>query len=92
MGEFALNGKKNRVDLNRLTPVDVVVIILILVTSIGLILKTQLDPRRPLAKDNAAIVFHDGKLTEKYALDQNKEISLLDGKMVLEVKDGKIRV
>lgn len=75
-----------------MTPVDVVVIILILMTSVGLILKAQPGKQGPLSKTATARVYHDGKLSHRFPLSRNQERVLLEGKMVLEIKDRRMRV
>jgi len=39
-----------------------------------------------------ALIYHEGKLLEKVDLQKDRIIPMLNGKMELEVKEGKIRV
>lgn len=43
-------------------------------------------------KGNVAYVYHKGELIKTIELKTNQEIDILDGRMVLIVKDGKIGV
>ena len=76
----------------RLTPFDVVLIVLILFASTGVILFTELGLNWQLSETPEAVVYHEGKLLEHLSLDKDREITLLEGKMILEIKDERIRV
>ncbi len=76
----------------RLTPFDVVLIVLILFVSTGVILFTELGLNWQLSETSEAVVYHEGKLLEHLSLDKDREITLLEGKMILEIKDERIRV
>ena len=76
----------------RLTPFDVVLIVLILFVSTGVILFTELGLNWQLSETSEAVVYHEGKLLEHLSLDKDREIALLKGKMILEIKDERIRV
>jgi hypothetical protein len=86
------HGRELRLDLNRMTTLDVISIVLILLLAIGIILKTKLRDHLHATAVAKASIFHDGKLNQHIALDKNQEIVLLDGKMVIEVKDNRLRV
>jgi hypothetical protein len=76
----------------RLTPFDVILIILILFASTGVILFTELGLNWQLSETPEAVVYHEGKLLEHLSLDKDREIVLLEGKMTLEIKDERVRV
>jgi hypothetical protein len=76
----------------RITAFDVVLIVLILSFSTGAILFTRLGLNWQLPKIPEASVYHEGKLLKPLRLDKDQEIILLDGKMLIEVKEGRIRV
>jgi len=76
----------------RLTPFDVVLIVLILFASTGVILFTELGLNWQLSEIPEAVVYHEGKLLEHLSLDKDREIVLLEGKMILEIKDERVRV
>lgn len=76
----------------RLSPFDVILIILILFASTGVILFTELGLNWQLSETPEAVVYHEGKLLEHLSLDKDREIVLLEGKMTLEIKDERVRV
>lgn len=76
----------------RLTPFDVVLIVLILFASTGVILFTELGLNWQLSETPEAVVYHEGKLLDHLSLDKDREIVLLEGKMILEIKDEAVRV
>lgn len=81
-----------RVELRKITPFDVIIILIILMISAGVILWSQFGVSGALSDNAAANVYHDGKFSQRISLDLNQELVLLDGKMVLEVRDKRIRV
>jgi hypothetical protein len=81
-----------RVDLKRITLLDVIAIVLLLLLSTSLILHNKLGSNLPWARVAEASIFRDGALFQEVKLDKNQEIVLLNGHMVVEVKDGRIRV
>ncbi len=48
--------------------------------------------KEPTSQVKEIIVYHDGTLTENITLDKDRQISLLAGKMVLEVRNNSVRV
>lgn len=83
---------KSRIELHRLTVPDAIVIVLILSLSVALIAHAALGSRRSSSKPIEASIYHDGKLLKRLSLKEDREIPLEDGKMLIEIKDGKIRV
>ena len=68
------------------------IIVLILLTSVWFILHSKLGLTYPSLNHATATVFHEGKLSYRVSVDDNQEIVLLGGKMIIEVKENKIRV
>jgi hypothetical protein len=83
---------KSRVELNRLTVPDAIVIVLIMSLSLALIANAALGSRRSSSKPIEASIYQDGKLVKRFSLKEDQKRSLYDGKMLIEIKDGKIRV
>jgi hypothetical protein len=86
------NASRHRVDINKVTFVDIIVIVCILLLSTGILLKSKLGLIWQSEKVTDASVFHDGKLYKHLNLAEDQEIVLLNGKMVVEIKGGKVRV
>ena len=86
------NASKHRVDIYKITFIDVIVIVCILLLSSGIILKTKLGLIWQSDKVTKASVYHDGKLHKHLKLAEDQEIILLNGKMVVEIKGKKVRV
>ena len=86
------NNSKEKGDFFRLTPFDVVLIVLILFISTGVILFTRLGLNWQLPGIPEASVYHEGKLLKNLRLDKDQEILLLNGNMLIEIKEGRIRV
>ena len=76
----------------RLTSFDVVLIAVVLLFSIGFILFTRFGRPWQSSKVSGAAVYHEGELLREITLDKDQELILLDGKMSLEIKEGRIRV
>jgi hypothetical protein len=86
------NDSKQRVALRKLTPFDVVVILFIMLLAVGIIFRNRLSLSRRPSEAIEVAVYHDGKIHQHLALDKDQEISLLNGKMLIEIKDKKLRV
>jgi len=86
------NASKHKVDIYKITFIDVIVIVCILLLSSAIILKTKIGLIWQPEKDTKASVYHDGKLHKHLKLAEDQEIILLNGKMVVEIKDKKLRV
>ncbi len=83
---------KRRVRLDKITFLDVIIIAFIVLLSAGILLRTKLNLNREPSKVIGAAVYHDGKLAQRLALDKDREIILLNGKMLIEVRERKVRV
>jgi hypothetical protein len=79
-------------DSYRITVFDVVLIALILLFSTGVILHTRLGLNGQLSKAAEASVYHEGNLLKDVKLDKDQQFHLLKGKMLIEIKEGRIRV
>lgn len=84
---FSENG-----DFRKVTGLDILLIVLILFFSLGIIVHTKLgmNAQSPVISD--AAVYHEGKPIKTLKLEKDREISLLKGKMLLEIKDRRVRV
>ena len=82
-----------RLDLNRLTLLDVIAIVLLLLLSTSVILHNKSGSNLPWARVAEASIFRDGELLFQHLrLDKDQEVVLSNGAMVVEVKEGRIRV
>lgn len=86
------DASRHRVDIYKITFVDAIVIVLILLLATGVILKTTLGLNWQFTKNRQASIYHDGKLNKHLKLAEDQEVILLDGKMVVEIKGKKVRV
>lgn len=85
-----INGP--RVDLHRMRVLDFILIVMILLGSAGGLLGSNMNWKEPTARAKEIIVYHDGTLAENIPLDKDRQIDLLAGKMVLEVRNHSVRV
>ena len=83
---------RQRVVLRKLTPLDVVVMIFIVLLALGIILRNRVHMSWQSSKAVEAAVYHDGKIHQHLDLNSDQEISLHNGKMLIEIKEKKIRV
>lgn len=79
-------------DSYRITLFDVVLVALILLFSIGVIVHTKLGLQGQSSKVAEASVYHEGNLLKDVKLDKDQEFHLLNGKMLIQIKEGRIRV
>ncbi len=77
---------------DKITFLDVILIGSILALSTAMILKAKFDLNWPSVKTANAAVYQNGKLNQLLKLDEDREILLLDGKMIVEIRGKKIRV
>jgi len=75
----------------RVTAFDVVLIVLILFFSAGVVLYTRVGLNRESPEPLEVSVYQEGKLLNNLRLDKDQEIILLNGKMLIEIKEGRIR-
>ena len=92
MSNLQKDGSKQQVDLYKITPFDIILIIFILLLATGIILRAKLGLNWQSAEVTKASVYHKGKLNRHFDLSRDQEIVLLDGKMLVEIKGKKIRV
>lgn len=81
-----------RVDLTRMRMLDFVLIATILLGSAGGLLGSIGEQKPSLPPAKTVIIHRDGTTLQKLTLAGNREIPLLGGRMVLEVRGGKVRV
>lgn len=81
-----------RVDLEKLRALDVIVIVAIVLGSAGWLWASKFDGKASASTARQVSVYHDGVLAEKLRLDTDREISLLKGKILLEIRADRIRV
>ena len=86
------DGSKPRVALSKLTSFDIVIMVFIMLLALGITLRTRLNLNWQTSKAFEAAVYHDGKIHQHLALANDQEISLLNGRMLVEIKGKKIRV
>lgn len=79
-------------ELSKVTPFDIVLVALILLFSAGVLFHTKIGLKGQSTKVAEASVYHEGNLLKDVKLEKDQEFSLLDGKMLIEVKEGRIRV
>ncbi|MFZ0240109.1 MAG: NusG domain II-containing protein [Desulfobacterales bacterium] len=82
----------SRIELHRLTAPDVAVICLILSLSLALIVNAAFGSRSSSSKPVEASIYQDGQLVKRLSLKEDHQESLYDGKMLIEITGGKIRV
>lgn len=87
-------GSEQRINLDHITIPDIVMIGCIVVLSAVLILKTGFGFSwfSGRQKDSGASVYHEGKLLQHISLAGDRNLELLEGKMLLEVKEGRLRI
>ena len=81
-----------RVDIDKLTFWDIVLVVFLVVLSTGIILKAKLGLNWQSPGVAHASIYQSGKLSNLLELDKDQQIILLDGKMIVEIKGKKIRV
>ncbi len=86
------NNSKESGYFYKVTAIDVVLIVLILFLSTAVILFTRFGIDWQLPKIIEASVYHEGKLLKRLRLDKDQKVIILNGKMLIEIKDGRMRV
>lgn len=83
---------KERVELRKITFPDVVVIASILLVTTGALLKDKLERLGEGYSVSEVSVFQDGILNTTFKLSEDQDFAMRDGKMIIEVKSGRVRV
>ena len=91
LGKVSRGYKENKLTY-KVTVFDVALIALILFFSVGVILYTKLGVNAQLPKASGVSVYQEGKLFKHIKLDKDQELILLNGRMSMEIKQGRIRV
>jgi hypothetical protein len=60
--------------------------------ALGIIVRHRLNLNSKSSDATEAIIYHDGRILQHVNLAKDREISLLNGKMLIEIKGKKIRV
>ncbi|MDX9785547.1 MAG: NusG domain II-containing protein [Desulfobacterales bacterium] len=81
-----------RIELNKMTVLDIVLICAVLFLSTNIIVKTKLLRASPPAISAEAIVYCDGREQQRIDLRKDMDIVLPGKKMVIAVEGGKIRI
>lgn len=81
-----------RVDLYKMRALDFILIVIILLGSAGGLLGSTINWKESSSQVKEISVYHDGTLAETITLDKDRQFSLLAGKLVLEVRNNKVRV
>ncbi len=84
--------KKDDLDFYRFSKFDLILVILVLFFSGFLIFRTTLYRVRQSAQAAKAVIYQDSHILESVDLHKDSLFSILNGKMQIKVKDGKIRV
>lgn len=84
--------KKDDLDFYRFSKFDLILVILVLFFSGFLIFRTTLYRVRQSAQAAKAVIYQDSHILESVDLSKDSLFSILNGKMQIKVKDGKIRV
>ena len=92
MKTASIPQSRPRVDLFKMRALDFVIIAMILLGSTAGLLKTTGGRKASVSPPTKVIVYRDGTAMQSLGLDNDREISLLDGKMVLEIHANKVRV
>jgi hypothetical protein len=81
-----------RIEMNKITPFDILLIGAILIFSTGFIAKTKFIRETTSFADTQAVIFCEGKEIQRMNLLKNTELTLPGGKMTIAVEKGKVRV
>ena len=85
--------RKDDIDFYRFSKFDLILVILVLFFSGFLIFRTAYNRVRQSAQAaSKAVIYQDSRMLESVDLDKDSLFSILNGKMQIKVKDGKIRV
>ena len=86
------NVSSAKIPLTRLTFPDLLVICLIIAFSTGFILHTQFGLAWQPADASGVSIYREGVLFKHLDLNQDQDLELLDGKMVVEIKENRVKV
>ena len=76
----------------KITISDVILVLFILVATAGTVISKNKDINVSASFISNASVFHEGEAIKHFKLDKDQEIVLFDGRMILEVEGGRLRV
>ncbi|MGA6925800.1 MAG: NusG domain II-containing protein, partial [Desulfosarcina sp.] len=92
MGHQEFQERRPRVDLKRMKILDVLLIASILLGSAGWLLASRTDTDLGHLGRREVVVYHDGVITARMGLDSDNTVALLEGKMILEILDHRLRI
>ena len=92
MSRQDLKNCQTRVDLKKMRMMDFLLILAILLGSAGWLLASRANPVGDGSGRKAVVVYQDGVVIERIAMDTDKVLPLLEGRMILEVLDNRIRI
>ena len=81
-----------RVDLKRMRMLDFLLIVAILLGSAGWLLASRTDTNLDNPDPREVVVFHDGVASKRLGLGTDTTVTLLHGKMTVEIHDHRIRI
>ncbi len=95
-GECLRRGEGGRseayADIHRISRLDVVVIVLILVVSVGLLWRISRSRGKVPSGSRIAVVRQGDTVLEEVDLEKDGEIALLEGRMQVRIEQGRLRV
>ena len=83
---------KENSDFYKINIFDVILIVFVLFSCISILLFTKMGLNWQLSEVSEAAVYHEGGFLRSLTLNKDQNIDLLDGKIILEVREGRIRV
>ena len=86
------SDRKNTTELYRIKISDIILTLFIILFTAGTVVAAKQGLNKPLSKIPEATVFFEGKILKEVKLDKDQEISLLDGKICMEIRDKKLRI
>jgi hypothetical protein len=84
--------QKKTPDFYRINIRDLILVLFIVLLTAGTVIAAKQDLNESRSNVPEASVFHEGHIIREFRIDKDQEISLLDGKMCLEVKGKKLRI
>ena len=83
---------KEDIGFYRTSRFDVIFIVLIILLSATLILRTIRGYARESSKSTVALIYREGEVVEEVDLEKERTFTLDEGEIEIEVKGGKIRI
>lgn len=80
------------IDFYRFSKFDLILVILVLLLAGFLIFRTASNRHRQYRQPGQGVVYQGSRILESVDLRQDSLLSILNGKMQIQVKEGKLRV